>query len=332
MDTQTAPKIYDRIQLVDLVRRYGNETTDAVLDPACHYFAVPEIDGFLGYRLDGKQAVVYGDPICAPEDAHKLAVAFAAYCKEAGFKTIYAIASEQFAKLAVNSVVAAAITFGSCLWVNPQHNPMDNTGRHGSLTRRKVKHALKEGTEVSEYTGVNPSLEESIEMVGTEWLKGRRGPQIHISNVHLFEDRQGKRWFYAHKEGKVVGVVQLNQLQQSQGWLLNHLMITPDCSNGTPELLVTRALQAVAKEGCEYVTFGTCPATRIDSIIGLNPVLASVARFSYQIARRVFHLDGFGEFWSKFEPQATPVFLLFDRGSISFSGVKSLLRALNVFN
>lgn len=332
MDTQTMRTAYERDEIVDLLRRYGNDTTDAVLDPASRYFVDPEIEGFLGYRLDGKQVVVYGDPVCAPENTQRLAEAFSRYCTENGYLTIYAIVSQQFEKWAVKHLVAISFVFGHRLWINPQHNPMDNTGRHGSLTRRKVKHAIKEGTEVSEYTGVNAALEESIELVGTEWLKGRRGPQVHISNVHLFEDRPGKRWFYAHKDGKVVGVVQLNQLQLRKGWLLNHLMITSDCSHGTPELLVTRALQAVAKEGCEYVTFGACPATKIDSIEGLNPVLASLARFGYQIARKVFHLDGFGEFWSKFEPQSEPIYLLFERGGISYKGIRSLLRALNVFS
>ncbi len=330
MQTLTDPTLIDRTALVDLIRRYGNETTDAVLDPACHYFSIPAIEGIVGYRLHGKYALVFGNPICAPENEKQLTLAFSDYCHQKGFVITYVMVSDSFAKWVSSHFPIVSIAFGKCLWINPQHNPMDNTGRHGSLIRRKVKHALKEGTEVSEYTSSDPELEAAMENVGVAWLKSREGPQVHISNIHLFEDRQGKRWFYASKEGKVVGVVQLNRLQQKNGWLLNHLMITPDCSHGTPEILVTSALQAVAEEGGEYVTFGACPASHLDSIAGLNPLSASIVRMGYQIARKIFHLDGFGEFWSKFQPDSKETYLLFEKGSISLKGIQSLLRALNI--
>lgn len=321
----------EREVLLDLIRQWGSETSDAVLDPECHYFFKLDLPGVIGYRLDTGYAVVYGDPICAPENYKTLLTAFEAFCKESHYSSLYLIVSEQVAKWAYEQRLCnVLICFGDKLWINPQHNPLDNSGRHGSLLRRKTKQAIREGTEVVEYVTADPDLESAIAHVGTLWLQSRPRSQLHISNVHLFDDRKGKRWFYAKKDGKIVGVVLLNQLQHKKGWLLNHLMITRESSHGTQELLVIKALESVAKEGCEYVTFGACPNRGLNDILGLNKFIGAFARLGYQIARKFFHLDGFSEFWSKFQPCSERVFIMFDRDNMSLKGIFSLLRALNV--
>lgn len=317
--------------IVNCVRRWGNETTDATLDPSCQIYCDPNIEGFIGYRLEKNCAVVYGDPVCAPNEKTSLALSFQDYCKKSELSTIYAIVSEEFAEWAGKTICPISFEFGERLILNPQHNPSKNAGRHGSLIRRKVKHAQNEGVIVKEYVNKDEKIERAIENVGIDWLNSRRGPQIHISHVHLFEDKKGKRWFYAQKDnGTIEGVVVLNELQSKNGWLLNHLMITHDAPNGTPELLVISALETLEKENCNYVTFGAVPAKKIKSIKGVNKMTEFFVHLLYSIARKIFSLDGFQTFWGKFNPSGEKVYLLFSDSSITVNGLISLMKAMNV--
>ncbi len=57
-------------------------------------------------------------------------------------------------------------------------------------------------------------------------------PQIYIAQVSLFQDRLGKRWFYAECGGCLVGVLTLDRMEASGGWFLSHMMILNDAPVG----------------------------------------------------------------------------------------------------
>ena len=115
--------------------------------------------------------------------------------------------------------------------------------------RRKERHAKKEGVVVHEYVGSDSQVEEAMQNVARKWLDARHGPQIYLSNIRLFEDCFGKRWFYAVKDSLVIGVLMLNQLEAKNGWLFNHLIVTKDAPGGTPESLVLQYLSTLQKRG-----------------------------------------------------------------------------------
>jgi lysylphosphatidylglycerol synthetase-like protein (DUF2156 family) len=318
------------LSIVECVRRWGGLASDAVLDPSCKHFSLPTIEGLIGYHLEPGCAVVYGDPVCSPADTPTLVSAFHHHCQKQGRQIVYVTTSESFAKWAINHVCGALMEWGEELTLDPHHDPRKNTGVHGSLVRRKTRHALREGVTVNEYLTHDATLEKAIEQVSENWLKGRQGPQVHLSHVRLFDDRFGKRWFYAQQGNRVVGVVVLNQLQAHQGWLLNRLMITQDAPNGTPELLVVSALEILAQEQCHFVTFGTTPADQLGEIEGLGKISAWMARQAYQIAKKVFQFQGLKMFWRKFDPQSRRSYLLFSKPRIGPREIAGLTRALNV--
>lgn len=322
----------EKTKIIQNVRRYGSSASDAILDPACCIFTLPNINGLIGYRIETSCAVVYGDPLCDPQDLEQLVCAFHELCQEKGLKVIYITTSEQFANWSLKHGSKIIIEFGEELIIDPHDNPKDRTGVNASLVRRKVRHAQKEGAVVAEYLPYDQGIEKEIENVGTEWLKSRQGPQIHTSNIHIFDNRPGKRWFYASKNGVIVGVVVLHQLLKKSGWLLNHLMHTPDAPHGTPELLLTAALEAVAKEGSHYVTFGSVPGSRLGKVVGLNKISQLCIRQLFWIAGRIFHLEGRKKFWGKFHPASKSSYLdlVFGSGGIGWREIKALMSALNV--
>jgi lysylphosphatidylglycerol synthetase-like protein (DUF2156 family) len=320
----------ERQTILKYVRQWGGSASDAVLDPVCKIFEHPGIEGLVGYRCELSAAVVFGDPICARENVPELVQAFHQYCQTQGKSVIYVTASHWFKEWAMQKACRTSIEFGEGISFDPHDNPRQKTGVNASLVRRKVRHAEKEGVLVQEYHPLDLQLESEIEQVAVAWLKGRTGPQIYISHVRLFEDRLGKRWFYAKQNEKIVGILLLSQLHAHQGWLLNRLMVTPDAPNGTPESLVVAALDALAAEGCHYVTVGVVPGDELGEISGLGRLATALTRKGYKIASHFFRLNSRRKFWEKFHPQSEPSYLLFSQAHIKVRDVLGLLKALNI--
>ena len=318
-----------KLAIVELVRRFGGAATDAVLDPVMQIFTEPSIYGFISYRLNKKCVIIFGDPICRASDKSLLSNAFHLFMEKQGKSITYIGASEDYAKWAIKHTCHVLIGFGKELILDPSSNPRERPGTHGSLVRRKVKQAVREGVTVLEYLTSDPMVELGIKQVGTAWVQGRQGLQLHISNVYLFDNRLGKRWFYAKQGEHIIGVVSLNQLQEHKGWLLNHLMVIPDAPKGTSELLVISALEALEKEECKFVSVGIVAAAELGEIIGLGKFSTWITRNGFMIAKKIIQLEGLNTFWGKFHPESKPLYILFSKSRIGFAELTSLKLALS---
>ncbi len=319
----------ERSRIVELVRRFGGCTTDAVLDPSMQFFELQGTSGFISYRLKAGCVVIFGDPVCSEKDKVALATAFHNFAKEKNKRVVYIAASEPYTKWAIEHVCKVAVQFGEEFILDPLCDPRKNTGTHGSLVRRKVKSALREGVTIHEYVTKDREVEKAIEEVGEQWLKSRRGPQVHISNVYLFEDRIGKRWLYAKKDDKIIGIICLNQLEAYQGWLLNHLMNVPGVPSGTSELLVVSALETLAKEGCRFATVGIVAGSELENIMGLSKPLTWLPCGAFKLVTKAIGIDGLNTFWGKFHPRNKPLYLLFSHNHLGLREVLALKSALN---
>lgn len=316
-------------EIVELVRQWGGASCNAILDPRTSFFFKSNLKGTIGYRHVEDCAIVFGDPVCPFEVIPELTKAFHHYCQENGMNVVYISVSEDFAMWAVKNVCASFVEYGEEFFLDPHDDPRNAHGTHASLVRRKVKHAVREGVQVEEYTAQDRHIEQAMDQVATDWLRGRKGPQIHISDIYLFDNRLGKRWFYAKQNDTIIGVCMLSELKSRKGWLLNHLMNVPGAPGGTPEILVITALETLSKENYHYVTFGSMPAKQLGEIIGLNIFSRVLSKIIYQIARKVFQLDGFRIFWEKFFPKSEPSYILFSNPQIGLKELKALFRALN---
>lgn len=319
----------EREKVVDIVRQWGGETSDAILEPTSQIFWAGDGEGLIGYRVEAGCAVVFGDPVAKPEDKSALALAFHKFCQEQGYQTIYVVATENFAKWGQKNLSGVLIEYGERLIIDPHKNPMELTGQHGVLVRKKVKHAKKDGLEIKEYLEKNPETDQAIEKVGEAWLEARHGPQIHISHLRLFKDTHGKRWFYAQKGKEIVGVIALNRIESHHGWLLNHLLLTPDAPHGAAEMLIVETLDKLAQEDCHYVSFGAIPAENLGELIGLGTCSQWLVKQGYGVAKKIFRLAGHKKFWEKFEPQTKKSYLLFNQKKIRLRSIVGLLKAMN---
>ncbi|MBA3238066.1 MAG: DUF2156 domain-containing protein [Parachlamydiaceae bacterium] len=315
---------------VELVRKWGDVNTNGLLEVSTLGFSIPEIEGFIGYRIEAANAVVLGEPACALENKGALAFAFQDYCALKNLGVVYTIVSQDFAKWAQNNLEAATIEFGEKYIFDPHSNPMNNQGHKASLVRRKFKHAIKEGAVVKEYLEYDILIEQEIENASEEWLKSRHGPQIYLCHMTLFKNRYGKRWFYAERSGKIVGLLILNNIETKKGWLITNVMMFKDAPHGLSELLIISVLQLLEKENCRYVLAGPIPTKQLGKINGITYFKAKLTGWIFKFAKFIFHLEGHEVFWDKFQPQSESSYLVFPKKNLTYSSIKALMRAYNV--
>jgi lysylphosphatidylglycerol synthetase-like protein (DUF2156 family) len=311
----------------DYVQLWGTSASIAILDPLCKVFQIPEIDGIIGYHEGTRCMVVVGDPLCAPEDMIKLSNAFHAFSKERKRNVVYMLATSPFVELSLRDSPKSFMQIADELIVDPANNPIE--GSKGRKLRNKISHAQRDGLEVKEYIREDKDLEESISNAASEWLKQRKGPQLYLANVNLFEERVGKRWFYAEKNGNIVGVLLLNRLESKKGWLFNLLMATPEAPWGTSEMLAVKTLEQLRNEDCHYVTFGVVTGDSIGEIKGMGPITVWFAHFGYKLANWFFDLTGRKKYWTKFQPKSDTTYLLLNTPKIGVRDVVDIMRALN---
>ena len=313
------------------VRNYGHAVSTALFEPGCQHFTVRGVDGAIAYRTGFGCAVAIGDPVCAPEDRITLGRAFQASAHKKGLATAFAVTSEPFA-LGMAEHGAAALGFGKELILDPSRDP--SKGSKGRELRKKLTHAQKSGLRGGEYTPqsfASRAVEAELERVANSWVGNRRGPQIFLTGVRMFEAPSITRFFHVRHEDKYVGVLTAMRIEWRKGYLLNHILVTPDAPDGTSELLITHALATLGKEGCTYATVGPAPDHELGTVKNLSGWSEKFARKVFAKCGEAFKLDARTRYRRKFQVASEePSYLVFDPPSIGPRQIGGILKAFNV--
>ncbi len=319
----------EREKLIKQLRKWGSSTADAAVDPRCRHFAQDGIEGFIPYRLESNFVVVFGDPVCSALEMPRLVKSFHEYCRKNKNNIAYIITTKKFACWAINNSCSSLLEFGQELYLNPTLDDPQK-GPLGALLRKKIRRAVREGVKVEEYLSFDELFEKNIEEMAGAWIKGRSGPQVYISKMCLFQDRFGRRWFYGKKDGEIVGLALLNQLEERGGWVLSQIILSPNAPVGTSELLVSQVIETLAKEKVAYISFGAVPAKELGDIQGLSKISSGLIRFLFKVCRKLFHFDGKKIFWQKFQPKTEPSYVLFSSTSIKIKDIAGIIKAANM--
>lgn len=307
------------------IHRWGCSISEMILESTCHHFRVPEIEGFIGYRIVHGCAIILGDPICAFEKKTLLAESFQRYCDENNRTCLYFITSEQFSKWAINHICKILIEVGEEMVFDPFIDP--TLGHNGHRLRNAISHAQSLGLGVKEYTSQDREIEKSIIKVGKNWLNARKGPQIYLGDLNFFENRANRRWFYLEDEKQnIIGMALLSRLEAYQGWLLKFLMVVPDAPRGSSELLMISVLETLRKEECHFVTYGMIPSESLGEIAGLGKLSTVITKGLFKLSKWIFHLNQRKIYWKKFQPRSEKSYILFSSPTI---GIKEILALAN---
>ena len=319
----------DTLSNEQIIHRWGSAMSEAILDSKAHCFTTHDIDGFIGYLQSNDCAIVIGDPVCAAEKKPLLAEAFQAYCKDKNLTCIYFIASEIFAKWAINNVSRIMIEVGEEIVFDPFIDP--TLGHKSNRLRNKINHTQHIGLSVKEYLTQDVKLENEMLKVGQDWVMARKGPQIYIGDLDFFKNRTDKRWFYLQDDKQnVIGMALLRGLQAHQGWLLKFLIVNPKAPRGASELLMITILETLRKEDCHYITYGMVPADKLGETAGLGKISATIAKGGFMAAKWMFHLGQRKNYWLQFHPHAEKSYLLFSSPRIGIKEMRALSHAMKI--
>ncbi|MFA6916860.1 MAG: phosphatidylglycerol lysyltransferase domain-containing protein [Parachlamydiales bacterium] len=304
----------------ELFIRYGSTASEAMLDFPCQLFRIPHCIGIIAYRVENNCAIVFGEPVCPPEELSQLTEAFHKYCQASNLNVIYIVVSEKFAKWAASHHCNIMIEACSELIFDPNIDPCIENNR----VRYRMKKAMQQGLTVHEYIPFDPVIENALKEIGTKWQHAKKDPQIYIGHFNFFENYAGKRWFYVKEGENITSMIMLSRIEASNGWLLKFLITSPHAYKYTSEFLMTSVLKTLKEENCSFLTKGMVPADALGQVSGLGTFSGWLARGIYNTIFWTFQFAKRKEYWQKYHPKEIPAFLLFSNPSIGLNEIRAL--------
>lgn len=313
------------------IEQFGNSASLSLFHPLCKFFNDPAIEGVIGYRMEQNCIVAFGDPICGRDDRMPLAKAFHDYCKELNKTSIYLMASESFTSAILHNFGGSALQFGHDIILDPTIDLRTLTGSYPHHLRQKFRNAISSGLSVLEYKGDNQEIEQTLIDIAQQWVVNRKGPQIYLIPIDVFAHRSSKRWFYAEKDGQIVGFLMLNKINGSEGWALNgSIMLTAQAPKSTSEFLMLTILELLRGEGCIYFSAGPMMALEIERMEGFGWFSQLFIDCSMKSARKLFRMQDRQRYWKKFHPKKEPLFVTLTTSRMGLYELRAILRACNL--
>jgi phosphatidylglycerol lysyltransferase len=325
----------ERALVRDLLRRHGTNPASflAVYDGPWRYHLGREVEGVVAWIERGRSAVVWGDPVCAPDDIPALVREFTAEMHHARRRVCWLALQEHSAR-AVMAGGGAALKIGEepvfdlATWTPPRGDP-------GKKLRWCLNHARRAGLVVEDYRpadGRDPSVEAEIVATRTAWEAGlgRRAVRSFLRAAPL-DEIEHKRVFVARRDGRVEAVLACAPVEARGGWFLEDLMRVPGAVNGATELLVVEALRMLAADGARFASLGIAPLRRSDEQIDPRARwLSRWLRVGFERFDARYRFQSLSRFKAKFRPSAwEPRFVAFDPRRPSFGLVRSVIWVLD---
>jgi lysylphosphatidylglycerol synthetase-like protein (DUF2156 family) len=320
------------LSTVDLVRRYGGPISHAALDPNNSIFHSTDVNGLITFRVIGRCAVVFGDPICAPENSTTLADAFSIYCDAKSWSIVYSAASSVMQRYA-NEHGYTSLEFAELIMTNPQQDP--EMGHQGHHLRQHLNQTRRAGVTVREYFGLatpDSGLEEKLEAVSKNWLATRQGVQLYLGRPRLFDDKSGRRWFIAEQAGSVIGMLSMLNINfLGSHNLINLLFSSSSTPLYTRELMIASALRTLRNEGNQLICLSIAPLPDLKAINYCNALSRFMSRTIYRLVAKIMNFRGRALFWKKFNVIRTePMYLVFNSSRIGLREINALFWAFNL--
>ncbi|WOO85580.1 uncharacterized protein LOC62_07G009081 [Vanrija pseudolonga] len=275
----------------------------------------------ISYRRAWGCAVALGDPLCPAAQQQAVTAEFRAFCQQNNWDTVYALTTASFADAAAGAGMGV-MSFGSELVLDTRDYFLG--GGRGKELRSRLRRASG-ALDVGVYSAAGSTRDAGLEARLTALANECLGP-AHPAD--LFPSGPLRSWLYATRsDGAVVGLVAMLQLSPQQGYLLEHVLVSPsDARNGTAELLVARTLDHLASLGVPRATFGPAPADHSAAISATAPARRTHARVT-----RHFKLgEPAGCAAPAPHPHANAVWLCFDPPVFGFRQVSAVMKAFNL--
>jgi aspartyl-tRNA synthetase len=187
--------------LEELIAKYGDSSNTTWIEDKFKVWRHVPTGAAQGYAVTKSYCIIWGNPLCEKSQYPEVASAFLEFVSEQGWKPIWSCANEDLERyLAVQRNWRAVM----CI----QDDGLDPTAAHpeeNKEVRKHIRGAQKKGCKIIEEPGVpDEETRKEIDEVIRRWKAGRKGTQVHTTNVEPWRDMEHRKYFYARNaDGKV---------------------------------------------------------------------------------------------------------------------------------
>jgi len=295
--------------LEQLIANYGDASNTSWLEPRFEVWRDQYTGAAVGFVPHHGFAITIGDPLCHTTQYAKTMAGYLRFIKkERRLKPLWLLCGA-----AAEEVLASKFDWRTFSVAAEQRlDPGNNPAVHDSDVQRKIRHAEKEGIKIHDIPlGTPPSedIKRKIDQRIQDWLHGRKGKQVHLTDVHPWQDVGHRTYHYSvAKDGTVVGLVIMAQLSPDHGWQVKFSLDFPGAPNGAIEYLVMHALKAAAATGATSVTFGGGAMNKLVPGHNMKGTRVKVLSKAYSAVANELHLTNKSEFREKLGAQEDPIY------------------------
>ena len=286
-----------------LVLRYGwNATAYQLLNPGMRLWFSAAGDAVVGYVHAHGYRVAGGVPVCATERLAATTAEFAEDAARAGRRVCWFAAQDRF----LNKAVAAGPRSVLMIGAQPSWDARrwrEIVSGKASL-RAQFARAKNKGVRVEQWSSESAGEQEALRRCLRAWLHSRGLPPMHfLVEWNLLPRLYDRRLFVAEHHGDPVGYLIASPIPLRKGWLVEQTVRGPAAPNGTSELLLDSAIEALSREGASYVTLGLAPLSQTLPPPSQPPWhVRGLLAWTRAHGRRFYNFRGLERFKAKFLP------------------------------
>lgn len=255
------PSEQERQAATTLTRHYGtNSISYFALGKDKAYFFSASGKSVISYVLEGRVAVVAGDPIGPEEEALATLQQFFAFCAEQDWTTVFWQVRDSTAALYRNAGLHL-LKIGEDAIISPQTFTL--AGNVMSNVRSSAKRAEKEGVHIMIGRGLVQNDEQlaQMERISQTWLASKGSAEMGFSMGHFdpYGDAEQVYALAVDESNKVHAFATFVPIYGRHGWGLDLMRRAEQAAPGTMELLLARSIESFKKEGSDVVSLGLAP-------------------------------------------------------------------------
>ena len=290
VESEPEPEPEIRQGLAACVADYAkNFASYMALDPGGHIFEGTAREGYIPYRIIGKEAVISGGPICKDSNAASLFAEFEDFCYRKKISMTFVNVSKEQAELLMPYGVER-IHCGA----EPRftlENYKLRTDAQKSRQREQIR--KKYGVVIQEYRYYeqrDPELEYQMSALNDDWLDSRNGENFTIykrrqrdaflPQALSFENEKQRRYYYAcNEKEELVGLIGFCPVRSQNGYSCEIGRKREGQIKNLMELIMHEAFASLKEEGAKWASMGLMPESDIEGSVRQKRWLSFIYRY-----------------------------------------------------
>lgn len=314
LETLEADRLTQLQPLEKLIANYGDAANTSWLDARYHVWRHASTGAAQGYVISHNFAISVGEPLCAKSQMQQVVSAYLQFLKEEHkeLKPLWMIAGPDLEEFLGEKYLWRTL---ACI-AEERADPRNNPASADKDLARKIRHAENEGlkeVDLPAFQAVPEDLQQRIDERIKDWQKGRKGTQVHLTQIRPWIDHEHRRYFYSTSpDGSTIhALCVLHQLSPQNGYQVKFSLEFPNAPSGTIESLILHSLKAIAASDpdAKSVTFGTGAMPSLEGGRNLGKTKVRALKKAYETINRQFKLTNKSEFREKMGVKNFPAYV-----------------------